>query len=282
MKTLLTLASLPFLLSSCMVVDFDWGQGNGIAATEIRSLPTFTRVQLEAPVHVIVKTGPAYSAFVTSDENLTGYITTATWGGTLTVGLSSDIQPTIEPEITIIMPDLRGVVHNGNGLVEILEDGEFPNVDLILNGAGEIRFSGTATRLSATLNGSGLIDMEGFAASLTADLTGMGEIHAENLLVEDADVAVSGSGFAFLDLDYQAGLDVSISGSGRVEWWGSPGHVNYVLNGTGKVIEHRGMPKRSAAVKRGAALAKGGAGGYEEVPVKPALPIPFAKAAGKR
>ena len=282
LQTLTALATLPLFLTNCMVVDFDWGQGNGIAGTEIRSLSSFSRVQLEAPVHVIVKTGPAYSAYVTSDENLTGYITTDTWAGTLTIGLTTDIQPTIEPEITIILPDLRALTHNGNGLVEIFEDGEFPDVSLTLNGGGEIRFSGTATNLHATLNGSGTIDMEGFAASLTADLRGMGEIHAENLLVEDADVDVSGSGYAFLDLDYQSTLDLAISGSGHVEWWGSPAHLNYNIYGSGKVIEHRGLPKRSAAAKRGAALAKGGAAGYDEVAVKPAKSISFAKAAGKR
>jgi hypothetical protein len=281
MKTWLTLATLPFLLSECMVVDFQETAGNGISATEVRTLPSFDRVRLEAPVHVVVKSGPSYAAYVTTDGNLTSYLTTDAWGGTLTIGLPGYISPTVEPEITIVMPELHSVIHNGNGLVEVQEGGNFPDLDLTLNGAGEIKFSGTATNLHATVNGSGVIDMEGFAAALTANLRGEGAIHAENLLTEDADVELSGSGYVFLDLDYQSTLSLALTGTGRVEWWGSPAKLDYHLSGEGKVIEHRGLPKRSAAGKR-SALAKTTAGGYEEVAARPAKPIPFKQAAASR
>ncbi|HKP95153.1 MAG TPA: head GIN domain-containing protein [Fibrobacteria bacterium] len=260
MKTWLTLATLPFLLSSCMVVDFQWEQGNGISATEIRSLPSFDRVRLDAPLHVIVKTGPAYSAYVTSDANLTGYFQTDAYGGTLTISMASGIQPTVEPEITLIVPELRSLTHNGGGLVEIQEDGNFPDVALTVNGNGEIRYSGTASRLKASLYGSGRIAMEGYAALLEAELYGSGEIHGENLLSGDADVASSGSGFVFLDLDYESVLNLDLSGPGRVEWWGSPSRLIYNLTGSGKVVEHRGLPKKTAGAKTAAAKQAAGAG----------------------
>lgn len=281
MKTpakLTALATLPLLLANCMVLDLEWAQGNGIPATEIRSLPNFSRVRLESPVHVIVKTGAVPTAVVTTDENLTSYLTTDTWGGTLTIGMSSAIEPTVEPVITITVPDLRALTHNGNGLVEIEESGDFPDLDLTLNGAGEIVFSGTADRLRATVNGSGIIDMEGYAEELAADLRGNGAIHGENLLTGDADVSISGSGSVFLDLDYRSTLNATITGSGVLEWWGQPAWTDYDILGDGKVIEHRVAPKRSAASKRSAgAAAKTGVGGYEEVPAKPRKNIPFAK-----
>jgi Putative auto-transporter adhesin, head GIN domain len=257
---LLTLATLPLLTTSCMVLDLHWEEGNGVAATEIRTLPSFNRVRLETPVHVTLKSGPAYTAYITSDENLTGYFQTDAFAGTLTVGMSSGIAPLIEPEITIVVPDLREVVHNGNGTVEIQEDGRFPDVTLTLNAGGEIRFSGTASRLRAVINGSGDIVMEGYTALLEADLRGNGEIHGENLLSGDADVDLSGSGYVFLDLDYQSVLNLDLSGSGHVEWWGAPSRLNYNLTGSGKVVEHRGLPKKSAAARNTAGLAKAAGG----------------------
>lgn len=286
MKPLLALATLPVLLSSCMVFDLGWEQGNGIAATEIRSLPSFSRVRLDAPVHVVIKTGPTYEAYVTSDANLTTAFQTDAFAGTLTIGMASGISPTIEPEIVIVMPDLRGLTHNGNGLVEIQEDGNFPDVSLTLNGGGEIFFSGTATTLKANVNGSGVITLEGYASLLVADLRGDGGIHAENLLAGDAEVDLSGSGAVFLDLDYQSELDLILTGSGTVEWWGAPSKLNYSLLGTGKVVEHRGLPKKSAAAKTSAtapskAAAKAGAvsGTYENVPTLPKKTIKFSAAA---
>jgi hypothetical protein len=274
-----------------MVLEVQDTQGNGLAATEVRTLSAFDRVRLDAPVHMTVKSGSAYAAYVTTDGNLTGYLTTDTWNGTLTIGLPYSIDPTIEPEVTVIVPGLRSLAHNGNGTVEIEEGGDFPDLELTLNGTGEIWFSGTASHLSATVNGAGMIDMEGFAASLTATLRGEGAIHAENLLAEDADVELSGSGYVFLDLDYQSSLSLNLTGSGKVEWWGSPAHLDYHLSGEGEVVEHRGLPKRSAAGKTGA-LAKvpsDGAGAaaktgtaYEDVPAhSKRVIIPFAKASAK-
>ncbi len=295
---LATLATLPLLslmsllTTSCMVLDLHYEEGNGVPATEIRTLPSFNRVRLDAPVHVTIKSGSAYAAYITSDENLTGYFETDAFAGTLTVGMSSDISPLIEPEITIVVPDLREVIHNGDGTLEIQEDGRFPDVTLTLNAGGEIFYSGTASRLRAVVNGSGDITMEGYTALLEAELRGDGEIHGENLLSGDADVDLSGTGYVFLDMDYQSTLNLDLSGSGHVEWWGSPSRLNYNLTGSGKVVEHRGLPKKSAAAKPSAGLAKasgdaattgnvapaGAAPAYQAVPAQPRKAIPFKKA----
>lgn len=266
MKPVLALtALLPFFLTSC-VVNLDWQTGNGVAVTETRTLSAFTRIELESPIQVTIKTGNTYAAYVTGDENLISYFETSTFAGVLTISQDYAIDPVIEPHITVIVPDLRAVVHNGMGLIEIEEDGDFPNLSLTLNGGGEIRFSGTASKLTADLNGSGRIYAEGYASLLEANLRGQGEISAENLLVGDADVDLSGSGNIYLDLDYGSDLDLVLSGSGRVEWWGAPARLSYNLSGTGKVVEHRGLPKKTAGAKvaapdgmvPGTALAKAG------------------------
>ena len=267
MKAALALtAALPLFFTAC-VVDLNWQTGNGVAVTETRSLSAFTRVELESPIEVTIKTGNTYAAYVTGDENLVSYFETSTFGGVLTISQNYAIDPVIEPHITVIVPDLRAVVHNGMGLVEIEEDGDFPDLSLTLNGGGEIRFSGTASRLTANLNGSGRIYAEGYAALLEANLRGQGEISAENLLAGDADVELSGSGNIYLDLDYGSDLDLALTGSGRVEWWGAPARLHYDLSGSGKVVEHRGLPKKTAGSK-GAAKAAATDKPYEIVKKK--------------
>jgi hypothetical protein len=265
----LALISLPLLLTNCMVVDFASQQGNGIAVTEARSLSSFTRVDLECPIHVVIKSGPQYAAYVTSDDNLSGYIQTDAFGGVLTIGLAGQIEPVVVPEVIIVVPDIREVIHNGDGLVELEEGGDFPDLTLQLNGGGEIRFSGTASTLRTELNGTGKITVDGFAALLKADLRGNGAIFAQNLLVEDADVALSGSGNVYLDMDYESTLNLALTGSGNVEWWGAPQTLNYTLTGVGKVVEHKGLPKKAAAMmgsaKAGAAKSSADAGKPYEI-----------------
>lgn len=255
MKSLFVLFSLPFLLTQCMVVNTNYLHGDGISVRETRRLDAFTRVDLVCPVHVTIQTGSEYAAYVTSDANLSSYFRTDAFAGVLTIGLEGDIEPVVIPEILLVVPDIRKVVHSGGGTVEILEGGDFPNLDLQLNGPGEMYFSGTAHHLDVNLSGSGAIYLEGFASHLTVNLIGSGEVHADNLLAEDADVDLRGSGSVYLDLDYESTLNVDISGSGMVEWWGAPRTLNYNLFGMGEVIEHRGLPKKSAGMS-GLGVAK--------------------------
>ncbi len=263
-------ALLACSLSSC-VVGLDWQAGNGVAVTETRHLPAFTRVRTDASVHVVLQAGNGYRAYVTGDANLVAYYETETYGGTLTISQAYAIDPLVEPSITVVVPDLRAVEHNGMGVLEILEDGNFPDLSLTLNGSGEIRFSGTASTLRAPNNGFGRIYAEGYAAYLKAEMNGPGEISAEYLLAGDASVDLSGSGDVYLDLDYGSDLKVNLAGSGRVEWWGAPSTLKYNLTGTGRIIEHRGLPKRTAGTeassqgKAGAPAAKTAAGPYETV-----------------
>lgn len=246
-------ALLAFSLLTGCVVNFDWQTGNGVAVTETRHLPAFTRIEMDVPVQVTVRTGSSYAAYVTGDENLVAYLETEAFGGTLTISQSYLMDPVVEPRITVIVPNLRALEHNGMGTVEILEGGNFGDLSLTLNGGGEILFSGTASTLRAANHGSGRIQAEGYADHLVADLSGPGEIGAEYLLVGGADVEVSGSGSVYLDLDYGSYLFVDMLGSGKVEWWGAPSKVDYRMIGTGRVLEHRGLPKKTAAT--GAAKA---------------------------
>jgi Putative auto-transporter adhesin, head GIN domain len=253
---LLGLAILPLFLTQCMVLEYDSRLGNGISTLEVRRLNTFSRVDLDCPLHVTLKSGSEYAAYVTSDGNLSHAIETNTFAGVLTISLSGEIEPVITPEIVIVVPNINSVIHNGNGLIEILEGGDFPNLDLQLNGSGEIRFAGTASHLNVELNGSGQMFLEGFAADIKVDLRGNGDVHAENLLTEAAEVNLSGSGNIYLDLDYESSLDLVLTGSGKVEWWGAPEHIKYTLTGSGKVVEHRGLPKKAASAKKSAATGK--------------------------
>src|SRR5690606_27737151 len=264
-----------------MILDLQWEGGDGHAVTEIRHLPSFSRIQSDAPVYVSIRTGNEYAAYVTSDGNLSDYFITDSHGGTLTIGLAAGIAPVVEPRIVVVVPNLRSVTHNGNGLVEIDEAGNFPDMNLTLNGSGDLRFFGTASRLRAALNGSGVILMEGYAAFLTADFRRYGEVRAEILLAGDAEVDLSGSGDIYLDLDYGSTLDLTLCGTGNVEWWGAPARLAYSLTGSGKVIEHRGYPKKTA--RAGGGLAKSGnpAQPYESIAPRVLKPIKFSEAAGK-
>lgn len=272
MKQLLAMLMLPLFLTSCMVsgdwdgtIDGGGHGGHGGTITEIRDLSSFSHVEIVGDIDVYIQTGPRHAAYVTADPEMQDFIETNTFLGVLTIEMAGHTHGSV-PKVVVTLPDLRSVSHDGDGLVAIDEDGQFPDLNLELNAGGEIRFSGTAARLKADLNGAGRIYLEGYADLLRANLRGNGEIRAENLLAGDADVVLGGAGNIFLDLDYSSVLNLALTGSGTVEWWGAPARLNYTLSGTGKIIEHRGIPKRGAGAPK-VALPK--AGSPDAIPSPP-------------
>ena len=62
------------------------GTGSGVAATQARSLPPFTGVDLAGENNVIVQVGAKQSVIVHADSNLLGRVTTRVRSGRLVIG----------------------------------------------------------------------------------------------------------------------------------------------------------------------------------------------------
>ena len=63
-------------------------KGSGAAATQTRTLPAFTAVDLAGANNVIVHVGGTQAVTVHGDDNLVKYVTTTVQDGTLAIGQS--------------------------------------------------------------------------------------------------------------------------------------------------------------------------------------------------
>src|ERR1700760_4527436 len=129
--------------------------GSGIEATQVRSLPPFSALDLTGANHVTVHVGATQSVTVHADDNLIGRITTRVQSGSLLIGNTPGNFSTRAPTIVAVtVPSLGAITLTGYG--NITGTGlNSQSLTVALAGYGNVRATGTAARLDVKMSGAG-------------------------------------------------------------------------------------------------------------------------------
>ena len=112
----------------------------------------------------------------------------------------------------------------GSGDIEA-ENLQYANIFALVKGSGDIDLKNVkATTVMSEVNGSGDINRKGSAQKATLTVNGSGDISAEKLAATNVVATVAGSGDIVCYASRQ--LDARVSGSGDIEYKGSPSVVN--------------------------------------------------------
>ncbi len=185
---------------------------------ENRNVGEFSAIALAVGFgDLIVEVGPKASLVLEGDEETLRRVRADVRHGTLVI--DRDRTPSGTPpsvgRITarITLPSLKAVSLSGVGRIQLAG----------LNG-GE-----TAIKVS----GSGVVEARGRLDKLTLNISGAGTAEMPQLLAENAEVNISGSGNA--TINSKGVLDVDISGSARVHYVGTPARLRTSISGWGTV-----------------------------------------------
>ncbi len=226
-------------------------EGNGDVITEKRSVVPFNRVESNGSFNVLIVQDSVFDVNVLAESNLMPYIRTRVHNNTLEIDSRGILFNTEPVWIYVYLPELYEMELNGSGMMDA-SNFICTDLDIELNGSGDIYCSADVQNLSSELHGSGNIEldlaadyleariegsgdyyMEGLVPEADMEVHGSGDIHAYNLVINRCFINIAGSGDAELyvtDL-----LDVNISGSGSVYYLGTP-TVNTKITGSGKVV----------------------------------------------
>jgi hypothetical protein len=255
MKDLICIALVvsAFLLSSC---DPDCLDGNGRVTTQTRTVSAFTGVVSNGDFEVNIYPGEEYGVTVNADENLMNLIITRVSGGELIIETrhGNCIRSSENVRITVTLPDLNHIDLNGSGTIwcdtlfaqelGIDLDGSgtircislrVPTLDVDLSGSGKIEADGTFTTVRTRIDGSGEVILSGETQTADLYISGSGMISAGDLYTGTCHADISGSGTIYTwvkDL-----LEVEISGSGIVYYYGDAPVVHTHITGSGQVIK---------------------------------------------
>lgn len=232
-QILMALFVLLFGTSSCL--DEMYIEGNGISRTETRNAEGFNQISSSGDFTVTVMPGNSYSVEITAESNLLPYISTNVDGKTLkirTTGIHS-LRQNKPIEIYITTPVLNGLSLSGSGLIET---GSFlcTDFDLSVSGSGDIKTKISSDKIKANVSGSGTILIEGDATNTNFVISGSGKIKTYNLLQEQCQAVISGSGDMYINVDQL--IDARISGSGRVYFISHP-VIRTSISGSGNVVD---------------------------------------------
>jgi hypothetical protein len=135
--------------------------------------------------------------------------------------------------VNITLPGFEEVGLSGSG--SIRSTGKFSGLNelnLRVSGSGNINLEYDAQSTDLSLSGSGELDLAGSSKSLEIAISGSGDVKAPELVTDDCQIHISGSGDAFVHADKN--LETHISGSGDVVYSGTAS-ITSRISGSGDV-----------------------------------------------
>lgn len=229
--TLLLIATTTFTTNAQALI------GNGTLKTETREVSNFSGVVSNGPFDVVIIYGDTKAVNMEADENLLPYIETVVGKNTLVIQFKDErsVKTKNKIRVTVSATKLNTIVLNASGT--ITADGKFTNdgdTDITIAGSGNLDLSFDSFGiLSTVINGNGNMKLKGNARELNAAINGSGDIDAYGVTVDQASVAIRGSGN--VNITVNKSLSASIAGSGNVNYKGSATDVVEQSSGSGKV-----------------------------------------------
>jgi hypothetical protein len=241
-------------LTSCEDIWNHCVDGNGHRSNVTRTMGSFNEVVVNGEFEVQIDTGRASSVFIDGDENLLDLVVTHVSGNQLFIETEDHtcLQPTHPIVVTVTTSELRGIHLNGSGKVNCsgLQTDELSlyldgsgevtchetkafAVFMVIQGSGYIQCSMATENLTANLEGSGEIGLNGVAINAEYNISGSGRIQGGEMITDTCSCNISGSGR--IDTRVNNLLNVTITGSGMVYYFGNPVVESYI-SGSGKVI----------------------------------------------
>jgi hypothetical protein len=204
------------LLAACQGVVL----GSGDPETRTFDYTDFTRIEAHNGFHVEITKSASYSIEVTTDDNVWKYLDVSKNGDTLVIEFEWNRSYTnVTKEAVIAMPDIEGVQLSGGSQAEV--DGFDSSDDFSAKLSGGSRLEGTiiADDTELNLSGGSRVTLSGSGDDLFIDSSGGSRVNLEDFPVKDADIKISGGGFADIHMD--GNLDANLSGGSKVVYSGN-------------------------------------------------------------
>ena len=227
MKNALILFSFCAILASCNCVD-----GEGPVNSKSYSLEDIRGINVNGSMDVVLNQGSPQSVKMTAQQNILEMIEITVNDGIAYVESQKCYDTNKENVLEITIPRLEELSLQGSGDIE--GNGKFmvTELEIELNGAGNIQMDVDAAMVSADLSGAGNIVLSGESKELLVDLNGAGDVDASRLECEVAEADLNGAGD--IDLYVTDELDASVSGAGDIRYKGKP-DVKSSISGAGSV-----------------------------------------------
>ncbi len=234
----LTTILMGMTVSSCFIdVDDDDGffscvDGDGPLVTATLDISGFRGVELDIPADVFITQGDEFDVVVEGKQNIIDELEFDVSGGVWDIKTDRCVRDIGNMKFFITMPEIDFLQVSGSGSIVSNSELVVGDIEIRISGSGTIDVELDADDIEARTSGSGNMRLFGFADELEYRVSGSGDLHAFDLELRQADIQISGSGDA--EVNVSEFLKVRISGSGDVIYLGNP-TIDASVSGSGEV-----------------------------------------------
>lgn len=205
--------------------------------TETREVGFFNKINSSGPVQLILQKGETNKVTVEAESNIIEYVITEVEGDKLIVRMTGSWnnekikQPIL---VHVTLPELREIKAKAASSVESKEVWESPELKLDASSAARISLAVKTRNLELEVVSAASIIISGETVELEAELTAAGTLKAGELVAERADVKISSTAYAVINVQNELSYDVSAIG--KLKYYGSPEITNSKADFLSKVI----------------------------------------------
>jgi hypothetical protein len=225
-SVLVGILSITGLLGGCQEAVF----GSGNPETRTFDYTDFTRIEAHNGFHVEIIRSSSYSIEVTTDDNIWKYLDVSKNGDILVITFEwNRSYNSVIKKAVITMPAAEGIQLSGGSQGEIDGFNSSDDFSAKLSGGSGLYGTITAGDTDLHLSGGSRITLSGSGKNLVIDSSGGSRVNLEDFPVNDADINISGGGFA--DINTDGILNADLSGGSGVIYSGNPKLGNLDLSG---------------------------------------------------
>jgi hypothetical protein len=211
--------------------------GNGVIKTHEHTVGEFKNIGIAGNIHLYITQGPATPLRIETDENLFDFIELVQEGSRVEIKVRNgyNLKPSNEIKVYASSP-LVNEFHAA-GSCDIIGQNKITTTDdmnIELSGSCDVQLELNSPRVKADLAGACSLVLKGETKKLDVEGSGSTDIKSMDLLAEEVNVDISGSGDA--EVFASVKLDVDISGSGSVRYKGNAA-VNKNVAGSGHITK---------------------------------------------
>jgi hypothetical protein len=209
--------SVVLIAAVTMLVACSVTTGSGNVVSESRNVSGFTKIDLSGAGEVTIDQNGTEALTIEAEDNVMPKVTSEVVDGTLRLGEKSSLTINLTKAVKyqVSVKELSGLMISGSGAVT----------------AAKI----TGPSLAVDINGSGKVTVGGTVENQDVEISGSGDYQAKDLQTKITTVKISGSGAA--SVAASDSLDIDMSGSGKLTYYGSPPQINQQISGSGSVTK---------------------------------------------
>ena len=223
----------------CTLSTMSFGQktikGNGIIETVERKTASYDRLTLIGSPDVELVSGIEGNIIIKAESNIIPFVETIVKDNELIIRFKEKHNYTTKKGIKIIVPiqDVSNIALKGSG--DIYGDHLFKdsNLNVSVNGSGDISIHVENENLNAEVVGSGDIKIKGKTNRFNGKVEGSGDLEAKNLKAKSSNLQVSGSGD--IESTTENEVNANLTGSGDIKIYGNPSKISKNVKGSGDI-----------------------------------------------